>query len=81
MLSEIAFNEFQPKTLIIGGGVAASTLLREELSQRIPLEIEYMPFSLCTDNAAMIATLGYYHSLSNEPDDAMTMEINPSLAM
>ncbi len=77
----LAHKEFQPKTVIIGGGVAASAELRRQLTEALPIEINYAPISLCTDNAAMIATLGYYESQRREPDDPNTLKIDPSLSL
>jgi len=79
--TKLAFDEFQPKSVIIGGGVAASKELRKQLQEAIPIEVTYSPFEHCTDNAAMIATLGFYHAQNNQPDDAMIMEVEPSLSM
>jgi len=47
---------------IVAGGVAANRLLRErlrELGEREGIQVHYPALSLCTDNAAMIAGLGY----------------------
>lgn len=77
----LAYKEFQPKTVVIAGGVAANTELRRQLSERLPLEINYAPISLCTDNAAMMAALGFYYIQNHEPDDAFSLEIEPSLVM
>lgn len=76
-----AFDEYQPKSVIIGGGVAASQELRKQLQEAIPQEINYAPIEHCTDNAIMIATLGFYHAQNHQPDDAVHMEVNPSLSM
>lgn len=77
-----AFEEFQPKSVVIGGGVAASPELRRQLSDRIPIPIEYTDMKLCTDNGAMIATLGAYSALLNQPKaDPYTLEIAPNLSM
>src|SRR6185369_10179335 len=54
----LAYKEFKPASIVIGGGVASSPELRQELSARLPLPIEYTDPKLCTDNGAMIATLG-----------------------
>jgi N6-L-threonylcarbamoyladenine synthase len=79
--AEKAFAEYQPKSVVIAGGVAASRALRKMLSERLPLPIEYAPMSLCTDNAAMIATLGYYYAQVKEPCDPYSLEVVPSLSM
>lgn len=76
-----AFKEFSPKTVVIAGGVAANTELRGQLKDRLPIKIDYAPINLCTDNAAMIASLGYFHSQNEEADDPCLLEINTSLKM
>lgn len=78
----LAYEEYLPKSVVIAGGVAANQLLRTELSRRLPIDINYAPMSLCTDNAAMIATLGYYQaSLGVVPADPYTIEVKPSVSM
>ncbi len=79
--TEKAFYEFSPKSVVIAGGVAASQTLRHLLSERIPLHIEYAPMNLCTDNAAMIATLGYYYAQTQQPCDPYSLEVIPSISM
>ncbi len=76
-----AYDEFLPDTVVIAGGVAANTELRRQLKQRLPIDINYAPTNLCTDNAAMIASLGYFHSRQIEADNPHHMEINTSLSM
>jgi N6-L-threonylcarbamoyladenine synthase len=77
-----AFEEFQPKSVVIGGGVAASPELRKQLAERLPLEINYTDPKLCTDNGAMIATLGYFHASLDQPKaDPYSLEIAPNLSM
>ncbi len=78
----LAFEEFRPTTVIIGGGVAASPELRRQLAERLPLEINYTDPKLCTDNGAMIATLGCFKaSLGAEKADPYTLDIAPNLSM
>lgn len=79
--AEKAFRDFSPKSVVIAGGVAANQELRRQLSERLPLEIDYAPMNLCTDNAAMIATLGYYYAQKNAPTDPLDLEVVPSLSM
>lgn len=79
--AEKAFRDYSPKSVVIAGGVAANQELRRQLSERLPLHIDYAPMQLCTDNAAMIATLGYYYAQKKQPTDPMDLEVIPSLSM
>lgn len=79
--AEKAFYDYQPASVVIAGGVAASSELRRQLSQRLPLPIEYAPMQLCTDNAAMIATLGYYYAQKKPAVSPFNLEVIPSLSM
>ncbi|HET9174142.1 MAG TPA: tRNA (adenosine(37)-N6)-threonylcarbamoyltransferase complex transferase subunit TsaD [Candidatus Saccharimonadales bacterium] len=77
-----AYDEFQPHSVVIAGGVAASAELRRQLSEALPLPIEYPDFKLCTDNGAMIATLGCFKAMRNQPTaDPFTLDIAPNLSM
>lgn len=78
----LAVEEFQPKSVVIGGGVAANTELRRQLAERLPFPIAYTDRQLCGDNGAMTAVLGYYHVLHNRPQaDPLTLEVAPNLSM
>ncbi len=80
--TKIAFEQYQPKSIVIGGGVAANSELRRQLSSQLPLPIEYQDIRLMTDNGAMVATLGCYHVLKNQPEaDPKTLGIEPNLSM
>ncbi|MGL4688184.1 MAG: tRNA (adenosine(37)-N6)-threonylcarbamoyltransferase complex transferase subunit TsaD [Fusobacteriaceae bacterium] len=51
------------KSVIIAGGVAANSLLREELKLKgkmIGIDVSFPSLKYCTDNAAMICMAGYY---------------------
>jgi N6-L-threonylcarbamoyladenine synthase len=76
-----AYEQYQPKSVVIAGGVAANQELRRQLSDRLPLHIDYAPMNLCTDNAAMVATLGYYYAQKNQPTGPFDVEVIPSLSM
>ena len=76
-----AFENFQPKSVVIAGGVAADRDLRKRLADRLPIPIEYAPMQLCTDNAAMIATLGYFYAQKKQSSDPYSVEVVPSLSM
>ncbi len=79
--AEAAFKDYSPASVVIAGGVAANQELRRQLSKRLPLPIEYAPMSLCTDNGAMIATLGYFYAQKMQPISPMDLEVIPSLSM
>ncbi len=52
--------EFTPKVVLLAGGVAANTALRQELKIRLNTPLLCPDIKLCTDNAAMIAAAAYY---------------------
>lgn len=51
-----AAEEFQPKSILLCGGVAANKKLREKIPQAI-----VPPINLCTDNAAYIASAAFFN--------------------
>lgn len=56
------------KRIVLSGGVAANSELRRrmiEMAGERGVELFLPPISLCTDNAAMIASAGYFHLNSN----------------
>jgi N6-L-threonylcarbamoyladenine synthase len=59
---EKAAQEYQVKHIGLAGGVAANSALRkafEALAQKNNIQAHIPPFEYCTDNAAMIAMVGY----------------------
>ncbi len=79
--AERAFRDYSPASVVIAGGVAANQELRRQLSERLPIAIEYAPMQFCTDNGAMVATLGYYVAQKKDPTDPYDVEVVPSLSM
>lgn len=78
----LACQEFSPKSVVIAGGVAANQELRRQLAERLPVTPNYTDIKLCTDNGAMIATLGYFKAmLGAEPADPFSLAIQPNLKM
>jgi N6-L-threonylcarbamoyladenine synthase len=78
----LAYAEHKPKSLIVAGGVAASPELRRQIAKRLPITAIFPTMKLCTDNAAMIATLGYFMAINNQPlADPYYLDIDPSLSM
>lgn len=77
-----AYKEFKPASVVIAGGVAANQALRTQLASDIPIPIEYTDPKLCTDNGAMIATLGCFKAQYNvQPANPYTLDIVPNLSM
>ncbi|NBB91418.1 MAG: tRNA (adenosine(37)-N6)-threonylcarbamoyltransferase complex transferase subunit TsaD [Spirochaetes bacterium] len=56
-------------TVVVGGGVAANSYLRERLSGRNDLRAIFPSMELCTDNGAMIAGIGYHLLRTGGGDD------------
>ncbi|HET8522571.1 MAG TPA: tRNA (adenosine(37)-N6)-threonylcarbamoyltransferase complex transferase subunit TsaD [Thermomicrobiales bacterium] len=61
--------EFDVKTVLLAGGVAANSVLRDRVTASVlaatgesgtSVPVRYPPISLCTDNAAMVAGAAYY---------------------
>ncbi len=64
----LACEKLKTKTLLIGGGVAANSALRQRLSSEAEekgVKVYFPSLELCMDNAAMIAGLGF-HLLKKE---------------
>lgn len=78
---ERAHAELKPKSVVIAGGVAASTALRSMVAERLPVQMNYAPFEYCTDNGAMIAALGYELAKAGRAIDPHELEANPSLSV
>jgi N6-L-threonylcarbamoyladenine synthase len=58
-----AVDKVGAKTILIGGGVAANTALRtamQTFADSGKLSLMIAPKRLCTDNAAMVASLAWY---------------------
>ena len=56
-----AAEEHQVEQILLSGGVAANKLLRREMAERSDLPVLCPPIYLCTDNAAMVAGVAYFH--------------------
>jgi len=68
--------EYQVKTVLMAGGVAANSLLRNSLTKRAAeeqLKVAFPSLSLCTDNAAMIAGQAY---MQYKCGDFASLELN-----
>lgn len=78
----LAVEEFAPRSVVLAGGVAASTELRQQLTERLALPLEFPDLKLCTDNGAMIATLGCFKAMHGQAAaNPYALEIAPNLSM
>lgn len=78
-----AAKEFSMTKIAIAGGVSANSALRERLTimaKENNLEFYYPPMELCTDNAAMIGSAGYYEYISGYRSD-LNLNAKPSLRL
>lgn len=76
-----AYHECKPKSVVIAGGVSANSRLRAEVARQLPVEMHYAPISLCTDNGAMIAAMGYELALAGRTTDPLELKTDPSLVV
>jgi N6-L-threonylcarbamoyladenine synthase len=58
--------ELQVREVMLSGGVAANSFLRQELARRSSVPVRAPLPRFCTDNAAMIAACGYFHLAGGE---------------
>jgi N6-L-threonylcarbamoyladenine synthase len=80
--AKLACDEFGPSSVVIAGGVAANADLRRQLTDRLHIAVEYPDSQLCTDNGAMVATLGCFKASLNQPQaDPYTLVVEPNLSM
>ncbi len=66
-----AIERREPATVVLGGGVAANTLLRRraaELCEQRGVRLKLVPVELCTDNAAMIGSAARFLERIPYPD-------------
>ena len=77
-----AIKEVDVNTVALAGGVSANSFIRKAFLEMENDKIKvYMPdLKLCTDNAAMIASAGYYQFISGKRDN-MQLNAIPNLSL
>lgn len=71
------------KTLVLAGGVSANSYIRnrfEQLGKEKEIKVYFPELKLCTDNAAMIASAGYYNYL-NKKSAGLDLNAIPNLKL
>lgn len=72
-----AARDFNAKEILVAGGVSANRALRQIFQNQSEFKVHIPAFSLCTDNAAMIASAGYYRYVLGHVSD-MAMDVQPT---
>jgi N6-L-threonylcarbamoyladenine synthase len=82
---EKAIIQYKPKTIMLGGGVAANELLRKRfkiLASRFQIPASIPKFEYCTDNAAMIGLAAHFRIKNNKlnpPTGGKNFSVDPNL--
>lgn len=79
-----AISQYKPKTIMLGGGVAANKQLRERiiaLSNELNLNCSIPPLNFCTDNAAMIGLAAHYRIANKKAKFTNEFSADPNLKL
>ena len=79
---KVAINNTKIKKVVLAGGVSANSYIRDNFLKLKEDGIKvYMPdLKLCTDNAAMIASAGYYNYIKGKTDE-LSLNAVPNLKL
>jgi N6-L-threonylcarbamoyladenine synthase len=75
-----AAKEFGVHAVLLSGGVSANLALRAAAEAEIPVPVHTLPRILCTDNAAMMAAVGFYRYQAGDRG-AWDLDIDPGLRL
>jgi len=72
-----AAREYHAKEILVAGGVSANRPLRQAFQSQLEFKTNIPAFSLCTDNAAMIAAAGFFRYIQGQVSD-LSMDVQPT---
>ena len=72
-----AARDHHAKEILVAGGVSANRALRQAFQNQTEIRVHIPAFSLCTDNAAMIAAAGYYRYALGHVS-SLDMDVQPT---
>jgi len=72
-----AAREFNVTEIVVAGGVSANKTLRDAFLNQQEFPARIPPIGFCTDNAAMIASAGYFHFLQGQ-SDPLDLDVLPT---
>lgn len=75
-----AVRSHKVKGVILGGGVAANSCLREEFNKQSPVKVIVPEPKLCTDNGAMVGSAAWFY-LRHRTSYQWDMDVIPSLRL
>ena len=75
-----AAEECGAKSILVSGGVAANSVLRERLRAEATVPVYIPPLKFCTDNAAMIAACSFFSTAPDTPGGP-ALDVVPSLSL
>ena len=76
----MAVEEYEPKSIIVCGGVAANSHLRTRIKNESAIPVIIPSPKLCTDNGAMIAAAAFYENAFSKESE-LDLDVFPSLKM
>jgi N6-L-threonylcarbamoyladenine synthase len=74
-----AAEKLNVNNILMAGGVAANKALSGTLVKNSPIPVLVPPPILCTDNAAMVGSCGYFHCISGKTSN-IDLDVIPNLA-
>ncbi len=78
--TRLAAQECQARQVLLAGGVAANTLLREQMAARVAVPVLCPSPILCTDNAACVAAAGWFRLRAGD-QASWDLDVVPGLTL